>query len=37
MVMESSLGLDLGHAELRTMIKRLLKSVEASADKTPAD
>lgn len=32
LVMEETLGLSLGHAELRGIVKRLLKSMETSAD-----
>ena len=32
-VMEETLGFSLGHAELRSMVKRVLRTLEASAGK----
>lgn len=36
LVMEETLGLSLGHPELRSIVKRLLKSMEESSDSTAA-
>jgi AcrR family transcriptional regulator len=35
LLMEETLGISLGHPELRSIVKRLLKTIEASAAKTP--
>jgi hypothetical protein len=35
MLMEETLGISLGHPELRSIVKRFLKTIEASATKKP--
>lgn len=36
LLLEETLGLSLGHAELRAFVKRILETVEASGAKTPS-